>query len=314
MFKSVVVALLAAVGGSAFAQAGAFDRGMDTLWEGMWHQSGVPTRVVRWEKDLQVRFTGVNVAAHRGHTMQALRAAAAETGVRVHDVTDRADAAQQANVTVEITPDGALNDYQPCETRLDYQAETRIEGATLLMRDGEARRCAYHETMHVMGVRGHPEGDTVLSYFTEQTEGLQPLDKAMLRAWYSPRTRAGMTPFEFLPILADQLVAISPNQAKARQARDAYLARTFTQMQDFAEGRGDIPAIVKHSGKWTPAGVRFGRMEMSYFLGVAYLEGATVARDDAQGLLWLQRAADMGNRTARARLAGGATTVSGAGR
>jgi TPR repeat protein len=46
---------------------------------------------------------------------------------------------------------------------------------------------------------------------------------------------------------------------------------------------------------------------MSYFLGVAYLEGVTVPQDSNQAVRWLQRAANLGSRTAAARL--GAATA-----
>jgi hypothetical protein len=175
------------------------------------------------------------------------------------------------------------------------------------MRNRDARRCAYHEAMHAMGVRGHPEGKTVLSYFSTQVHGLLPLDKAMLRAWYSPRARGGMTPFEVLPVLADELVAILPDKAKAAHSRERYMARTVEQMHAFADGKADVPAILKRSGKCSENGIRFGRMEMSYFLGIAYLEGATVARNDEEAARWLQRAASLGSRSALARL--GASTA-----
>ena len=309
MWKTGMAALAAAaVFSPCLAQADEIEQGMDTMWEVLWHQSGVPTRLVRWEQDIQVRIHGVNAAAHRQHTLQALRDAAAETGVKVIDVSDRADAAQVANVNVEITPDSGLQDDQPCETRLDLRTETRIDGATLQMRNGEAKRCAYHEAMHVMGVRGHPEGKTVLSYFGGHVHRLQPLDKAMLRAWYSPRARGGMTPFEILPILADELVAISHDKQRATQSRDRYLARTIADMQAFADGRGDVPAIVKRCGKSSAEGIRYGRMEMSYFLGVAFQEGATVEKDSTQAARWLQRAANMGSRPALALLDGRGTS------
>ena len=94
--------------------------------------------------------------------------------------------------------------------------------------------------------------------------------------------------------------------------RDRFFARTIDQMQAFANGQGDVPFIVKRSGKATDEGIRNGRMEMSYFLGIAYQEGATVARDAAQAARWLQRAASMGSRTAQARLgAVGAGAASG---
>ena len=307
MWKSGVTALLAAAVLSPALAADAFEQGMNTMWEVLWHQSGTPTRLVRWEQDIQVRVYGVNAAAHRQQTLKALREVAAETGVKVIDVSDRPDAAQQANVSIEITPDTMLSDNQPCETRLNFRTETRLDTVTMQMRNGEAWRCAYHEAMHVMGVRGHPEGDTVLSYFTRQVNGLQPLDRAMLRAWYSPRARGGMTPFEVLPILADELVAIMPDKAAATLARDRFLSRTVEQMQEFADGRGDVPAILKRSGKSSAEGVRFGRMEMSYFLGIAYQKGVTVPQDQTQATRWLQRAVNLGSRTALARLSADAS-------
>jgi hypothetical protein len=314
MWRSGVVAALAAAVFTPClaARDHAFDRGMNTLWEVLWHQSGTATRLVRWERDLQVRVSGVNAATHKPHALRALRDVAAVAGLQVVDVSDRADAAQVANVTIEILPDQALDENQPCETRLDFDSETSIDAVSMRMRDSEAGRCAYHEAMHVMGVRGHPEGDTVLSYFAPDRDGLRPLDKAMLRAWYSPRARGGMTPFEVLPILADELVAAMPDRQRAMQDRDRFMARTIAEMQAFAEGRGDVPQIVRRSGKSSDAGIRMGRMEMSYFLGIAYQQGAGVAKDVNQASHWLQRAASLGSRSARTLLgAPGAAALAG---
>ena len=313
MWKSGVAALFAAaVLSPCFAQArqaDGFDRGMETLWEVLWHQSGTATRLVRWNQDLKVRVFGVNAAAHRQQTLKALRDVAAEAGVKVTDVSDLPDAAQQANVSFEITPNDALSEMQPCETRLHFRSETTLDSTTTQMRDSEAWRCAYHESMHVMGVRGHPGGDTVLNYFSSQVNGLTALDKVMLHAWYSPRTRPGMTPFEFLPVLADELVAVMPDQARAKQERDAFLTRTVQDMQAFAEGQGDAPAIIKACGKETPAGVAFGRMEMSYFLGVAYQRGTSVRQDALLSTQWLQKAASLGNLSAKASLGASGTAL-----
>src|SRR6476646_9886326 len=98
----------------------------------------------------------------------------------------------------------------------------------------------------------------------------------MLRAWYSPRMTGGMTPFESLPVLADELAATSADNAAAAQVRDQFFASTIKEMQAYANGQGDMPSVVKSSGKSTAEGIRFGRGEMSYFLGIAYLEGTTV--------------------------------------
>jgi hypothetical protein len=124
----------------------------------------------------------------------------------------------------------------------------------------------------------------------------------MLRAWYSPKMKGGMTPFEALPVLADELVATTPDKAAASQARDRFYASTMDQMQAYATGKGDVPAIVKRSGKSTDEGIRRGRSEMSYFLGMAYFEGTTVPADQKQALSWFERAASAGNRGAQAWL------------
>ena len=285
------------------AMADDFDQGLSTLWEVLWHQSGTPTRIVRWENDIKVRFTGVNVGAHHDHMMQALRTVTGESGVKLTEVTGTPDE-QQANLTVEILADTALEDNQPCVTFLDFKTETRIDTALVQMRDHDAWRCAFHESMHVMGVRGHPAGQTVLSYFPWKIDGLLPLDRVMLHAWYSPKMQAGMTPFESLPVLGEELLRGVPEKEKAQamRSRDTFYAQTIQQMQAYAAGTGDVPSVVKRSGKSTPEGIRFGRGEMSYFLGVAYLEGSTTQRDASQAVRWLERAASLGNRGAQTRL------------
>ena len=284
------------------AAADELEQGLATLWEVLWHQSGTPTRVVRWESDIRVRITGIELETHRDYTLKALQGVAAEAGVKLIDVSDRSDAARVANLTVEITPNTALEDNQPCATFLDFRTETRIDAATIQMRARDAWRCAWHEAMHVMGVRGHPAGKTVLSYFPWKVDGLLPLDKVMLRAWYSPRMVAGMTPFEALPVLAEELLSGQPDRQAAVQVRDRFYATTIEQMHAYASGAGDVPTIVKRSGKFTADGVRHGRSEMSFFLGVAYQEGATVAPDEFQAKHWFERAASAGNRRAQARL------------
>jgi hypothetical protein len=308
MWKSGVTALLAAaVFSPALAQADEVEQGLGTMWEVLWHQSGTPTRLVRWEQEMRVRIFGVNLNSHKQHTLKAFSDVAAEAGVRLVDVSDRPDAAQVANVSVEITPDNMLEENQPCVTFLNFQTETRIDSAAVQMRSRDAWRCAYHEAMHVMGVRGHPAGKTVLSYFPTKVDGLMPLDRVMLRGWYSARMRGGMTPFEVLPVLADELVATMPDRERALASRERFLRGVIDQMQAFADGRGDVPVIVKRSGKSTEEGIRYGRMEMSYFLGVAYLEGASVTQDSTQAVRWLQRAATLGSRTAQVKL--GAATA-----
>lgn len=277
-----------------------FEHGLVSMWEALWHQSGTPTRVVRWESEITMRVSGIEVATHRASVAQAMTAVTQQAGIRLVDVTDRPDL--PANLNIEITPNHALEDNQPCVTVLGFRNETRIESATVQMRSRDAWRCAHHEAMHVMGVRGHPGGHTVLSYFPVKVDELLPLDKVMLRAWYSPRMQGGMTPFEAMAILADELVAIQPDKIAATAVRNRFLGSTVEQMHAFAAGRGDIPEVVRRSGKSTDDGVRWGRAEMSYFLGVAYLQGATVPADRTQAIQWFERAASAGNRRAQVQL------------
>lgn len=296
------VLLAAALLAPGLSAANEMEQGLATLWESLWHQSGTPTRIVRWDQDIKVRIGGINAQQHREHTLKALRDVAEEAGVKITDVSARPD--EVANLTIDIGADNTLEDNQPCVTSLNFGGgETRIESGTMQMRGKDAWRCAYHEAMHVMGVRGHPAGKTVLSYFPWRVDGLLPLDRVMLRAWYSPRMRGGMTPFEALPVLADELVNTQPDRVQAAALRDVFFTTTIQQMQAYAGGQGDIPAVVKRSGKSTDEGVRYGRREMSYFLGVAFMEGVSVPQDRLQAVRWFQQAANQGNRPAQQRLA-----------
>jgi Sel1 repeat len=299
-FWTLLLALLLAP--CAALAADETEQGLATLWESLWHQSGTPTRIVRWDGEIRMRMTGIDLAKHRDYIMTALRTVTDEAGVKLVDVTDQPNA--DANFKLEVVADTALEDNQPCVTYLDFRTEDRVDTATMQMRSKDVWRCAYHESMHLMGVRGHPGGKTVLSYFPTKVDGLLPLDKVMLHAWYSPRMKGGMTPFEALPVLADELIATMPDKVAASETRDRFFSTVVDQMQAYAAGRGDIPAIVKRSGKSTDDGIRRGRSEMSYFLGVAYFEGAMVSADQKQALTWFERAASAGNRRAQSYLAG----------
>src|SRR6185295_6714382 len=131
----VFAALFAAVVGAAFAQGPAqpqadeFEQGLSTMWDVLWHQSGTPTRLVRWEQDIRVRITGVELEKHKAHTLEALRTVASESGVKITDVSDRPDAAQVANLSIEIVPNNMLEDNQPCVTYLNFYSETKIDSA-----------------------------------------------------------------------------------------------------------------------------------------------------------------------------------------
>ena len=127
----LLLGVLVGVASPVLAQSDDFDQGMNTMWEVLWHQSGTPTRLVRWEQEIKVRIYGVNLTQHKQHTLQALQDVAAVAGVKVTDVSGRPDSAQLANVSIEIVPDNMLEDNQPCVTFLNFQTETKIDSAAM---------------------------------------------------------------------------------------------------------------------------------------------------------------------------------------
>lgn len=297
--KRIAAAALAAMALSPLsAFADDFDKGLDTIWESLWHQSGATTPLARWEGEIRVAFVGAGgTPAQRATALSALRETASEAGARLSVAKERA-----ANFTVEILPNGALSDNEPCATSLNLDATTRIDSGALQMRASEVARCSMHEAMHAMGVRGHPTGDSVLSYAAPGVHKLSDIDRAMLRAWYSPKIKTGMTPFEALPVLAGAFAAAQADPARAAARSNKFMARTVEQMESFAEGKSDPPAVLRRSGKITAKGLGYGRAQMSYFLGLAYQLGTSTPQDPARAARWLERAAQEGDVQAKAQL------------
>ena len=153
-----------------------------------------------------------------------------------------------------------------------------------------------------MGVRGHPAGQTVLSYFPWKIDGLLPLDKVMLRALVFAAHGRRHDALRGAAGAGRRTGGHRARQGGGGAGARPVLRDHVQQMHAYANGQGDVPAVVKRSGKATTEGIRYGRGEMSYFLGIAYLEGVTVPRDATQAVRWLERAATMGNRGAQAKL------------
>lgn len=172
------------------------------------------------------------------------------------------------------------------------------------MRDDSAYRCNFHEMMHAMGVRGHPSGKTVLSYFRPRNDIFLDLDQTMLRAWYSPEMRAGMTPFEAIAVLTQSYIQESPANAPEKViARQSYLSQTIADMQNFALGKGEAPKIVIRSGRMSLAQVNEGRSRIAWFLGRAYQSGHIVTKDRHQAQNWYLVSAQKGHTPSQVFLA-----------
>lgn len=283
------------------AQADALEDGFTTVWESLWHQSGVPTRVSRWGgPEVHFRIRGENLSSHRDQALTALHAVSEASGIRLVEI---GDATTEAQLELLVVAPQALTDNEPCVTRLGKAKDWKLEHVTVTMRTNSAWRCMHHEMMHAMGILGHPSGDTALSYFG-RLDMLRPMDKIMLKAWYAPAMRPGMTPFEALVVLGDGVVQdLAPNKPEALASRDHFFAHTMAEMQSFAMGQGEVPSILKRSGKSNGAGMRLGQTEMRYFIGMAYQLGATVPQDRSQALLWFQRAAELNQSSAQILMA-----------
>jgi hypothetical protein len=264
-----------------------------TVWESLWYQGGSPTRIVRWPGDIHVRIQGLNVSTHRKRIVDALQAVSAEAGLRVVDVTDGGPSAPEPELEVSLVHDLDLPSNMACFVRTKEVSNYRIRKSELKMRQGAVYHCALHEAMHVMGISGHPTGDTVLSYFHQRSDRLTELDRLMVRAWYSPGMRPGMTPLEAVVVLTNAVVDATgkPFDEQFRATQHAFLEQLMRQMEDFSGDKGEVPVILKRSGTASTAAIARGRTLMRFYLALAYRHGTITWADPVKSTMWMERAA-----------------------
>lgn len=263
----------------------------NTVWESVWYQGGAPSSVARWQDDIRVVVRGTDVSMHRERILAALKTVADHAGRRVIDVSGSADGVSQAGLDVEIVDNHRLEDNQPCYVRLMDVSQGVIRKAELKMRSRLVYHCVLHEAMHAMGIPGHPSGSTVLSYFYQRVDALTELDTLMLKAWYSPQMRPGMTPLEAVGVLTGAVADAAGAPEDARERRQRFMQETFASMEAYASDKGEIPVVLKRSGKASAESMRRGQTLMRFFLGMAYLRGQNLARDPARAADWFERAA-----------------------
>lgn len=266
---------------------------LETVWESLWYQGGTPLLVTRWGGDIRVRVQGRNVSMHRARILDALRTVAREAGIQVIDVTDGASGSAAPNLEVKLVNDSDGTDNMACFVRTTERDGPQIKTQELTMRQGAVYDCALHEAMHVMGIVGHPRTGTVLSYFHQRPDQLTDMDRLMLRAWYSPALKPGMTPLEALPVLTDAVVAAAgaDHQSRAREAQQRFHADIVRQMESFASGTGEVPVVIKRSGTASSEAMARGRQLMRLFLGLAHVRGVLVAEDPKAAVRWTEHAA-----------------------
>lgn len=272
------------------ARADALQDRFETVWESLWYQGGTPLLLSRWQGDIQVRIQGRNVAMHRARILEALRTVAAETGIRIQDVTDGGGT---PNLEVRLVGDDEGTDRMACYVRTLESEGPVIRKQELVMRQGAVYYCALHEAMHVMGIQGHPRAGTVLSYFHQRVDRLTDMDQLLVRSWYSSAMKPGMTPLEVLPVLTAAVVdsANPPAGDAAQAARRRFHADVMREMAAFASGEGEVPVVIKRSGTASAEAMDRGRKLMRLFLGLAYMTGQIVDEDPPAAARWTERAA-----------------------
>lgn len=279
------------------ARADKLEDDLNTVWESLWDQRGALAPVVRWEGEVPFRFFGPDSARHQQHLLGAIQSASQVTGLRFKDVSADADAEKTARLHIEVANNSALNNNEPCRTRFVQFAVQELRRVNIQMRSSEAWRCTHHEVMHAMGISGHPSGKTVLSYFPYRRDVFMELDKLMLRAWYSAEMRAPTTPLQALDVLVKTVAAqtdLGLDAAEAARRASAFGMARVAELQALAQGNGDVPAIVKRSGKFSGNSSERLRLDAGFYVGLAYLQGTIVGKDEAQAAQWLKETAQRG--------------------
>jgi len=286
------------------AWADRLDDDLNTVWESMWDQRGVPVRVMRWEEPVRYKFIGEAPSSRdRRQMVAALTAAGEAAGV---DVAEASSAPGSSNIVIEQVGEHELGESTACEAHIKTTA-TALFQVRIDLRPSQAWECVYHEVMHAMGISGHPSGKSVLSYFPWRSDTLMPMDRLLLAAWYDRNLPSAATPFELLLHAGQRVIrqvdlGMPIEQAQAR--RQAHFEQRLREMEHFARGQGDVPMIVKRSGRASPTHIERARATMAYYLGLAYQRGTGVAIDPVEAHRWLAAASRAGEREAHQELAG----------
>ena len=287
------------------ARADRLDDDLDTVWESVWDQRGSPLRLRRWEQPVRYRFIGEQARQHRGHVVAALTAVTQAAGIALDEAVQGASGDAAANLDIEFVTEQALGAGTGCETS-SRLSDWTFAHVRLRIRPSQAWECAYHEAMHAMGVPGHPSGKTVLSYFPWRRDTLMDMDRLLLATWYDRRVPRGATPFDVLlaggrRVIAQPDLGLPPADAESRRA--AHFAARVREMEGFARGEGDVPMIVKRSGRASPGHIDEARQLMAYYLGLAYQRAAGVPKNAAAAATWFAHAAERAHSPSQVLLA-----------
>jgi hypothetical protein len=288
------------------ARADRLDDDLNSVWESVWDERGTPIPLLRWNGPLQWRLVGSEAGWLRQHVRGAIDDLRAHTGLAFEEVTQAPSSSTHPYLEIQVVEPASrvIAESQGCAAR-PHSVGGVLRQARVWVREHLAYTCVHHELMHAMGILGHPSGRTVLSYFPWRRDTFMDLDALMLRIWYDPALRPGASPLEIL-VVASRHVArqpslgLAPEVAEERRAR--FVAERLRDMERFALGDGEVPTIVKRSGRASWNHMEAARPQMALYLGRAAARGLTSPPDPLLAHTWFTRAARADVAGARAEL------------
>jgi hypothetical protein len=278
-----------------------WSRTFDIIWESRWHQSGHLLPATRWPIQHKSIKYSINSGASSGNAQRARLALRKITDLIGWEAIEVPDSSPEAQIQFNIRT------YTDQELRVSTcRAQGERKGAmyvkqVLDMSEQHTYRCVLHELMHAFGFPGHPQGNTVLSYFEGNQLNLKPIDEFLLKAWYSDTITLDDSPL--LSVLElNRLWVIqhvpADQQSAAVQSLQRWQATTFGELEKFALGKGEPPAVLYRSGRLTTEGLRLGRSYIQQILGLDHLRGVILERDAHKAFELLLLSAKNENRSA----------------
>jgi hypothetical protein len=306
MRKMIVMLLLSLCSLTAWAQESDWVKSFNIIWESRWHQSGYPLAAVRWPMQEKTIKYSINKAASASNTSRTREALETITKVLEWKAIEVPEGSEDAQIEFTIRTFTVDELRQSVCIAMPQWRNWLYTKVRVTLSEQYAYRCVLHELMHAFGYPGHPQGDTVLSYFEGNQSSLKPMDVFLLKTWYSDAIKVGVSPFITANELTEQWVlkhVPADQQDKAAQAQKRWYQATVATMENFAFGKGEPPTILYRSGRLSEEGARVGQANIQGMLGAAYLNGWTMERDLPKAARLLLIGAQAGNSGAAGILA-----------